>query len=188
MLMEFLKEVPDHRDAEARQYDLASVLLCTILAILSNSKNYKDVSRFISAHFEKLKAAFGIKWRQPPDYTSVRNILIGVINEGLEKTFRTYSSFLSQGPQTGKHICFDGKSLRGSFQNVKNKKAVQLFEIFSAFDQIVLGHVPLEEKDHEIRAFQDLLASLPLQGSIVTVDALHCQKKHSKPQEKRAPY
>lgn len=32
MLMEFLKEVPDHRDAEARQYDLASVLLCTILA------------------------------------------------------------------------------------------------------------------------------------------------------------
>jgi hypothetical protein len=177
MLLDFLKEIPDHRDREARQYDLAHILLFSILAILSNAKNYKDISRFITLHFEKLKEVYGIKWRQAPDYTTVRLILIGVVDQGLEGTFRKFSSLLSKGPK-GKHVCFDGKALRGSFQNLKNEKAVQLFEIFSTFDKIILGHVPIEQKDHEIPVFQDLLASLPLKGSIVTVDALHCQKKH----------
>lgn len=40
MLIVFLKEIPDHRN---RQYDLAHVLLFSILAILSNAKNYKDI-------------------------------------------------------------------------------------------------------------------------------------------------
>ena len=184
MLLDFLKEIPDERDFQARQYDLPHILLFTVLAILSNAKNYKDVARFISAHFDKLKEAYGIKWRQAPGYTSVRNILIGVVHQGLEETFRKYSSLLSESP-FGKHICFDGKTLRGSFQNLKNKKATQLFEIFSVMDKIILGHAPIEEKDHEIPVLQELLASLPLAGSVVTVDALHCQKKHLRPQKRR---
>ncbi len=182
MLLDFLKEIPDHRDREARQYDLPHVLFFTILAILSNAKNYKDVSRFITTHFEKLKEVYGIKWRQAPAYTSVHNILIGVAHHKMEETFQKYSFLLSQAP-TGKHICFDGKTLRGSFQNLKSIKAMGLFEIFSTFDKIVLGHVPIAEKDHEIPVLQELLTSLPLAGSIVTVDALHCQKKHLKSQE-----
>lgn len=75
MILDFLKEIPDHRDREGRMYDLAHILLFTILAILSNAKNYKDVWRFISTHFEKLKEVFALKWRQVPDYTTVRNIL-----------------------------------------------------------------------------------------------------------------
>ncbi len=178
MILDFLKEIPDHRDREGRMYDLAHILLFTILAILSNAKNYKDVWRFISTHFEKLKEVFALKWRQVPDYTTVRNILIGVMPEKLEQTFRKHSALLTEGPFEGKHICCDGKSLNGSFQNLKNKKATQLFEIFSACDKIVLGHIPIEEKDHEIPVMQELLAALPFAGSIVTVDALHCQKKH----------
>ncbi len=177
MLLDFLKEIPDQRDRQARQYDLPHILLFTVLAILSNAKNYKDVSRFISIHFEKLKEVYGIKWRKAPGYTSVRTILIGVIHGRFEEIFRAYSGLLSEAP-AGKHVSFDGKTLRGSFQNLKNKKAIQLFEVFSTFDKIVLGHVPIAEKEHEIPVMQELLASLPLAGSIVTVDALHCQKKH----------
>jgi DDE family transposase len=184
MLLDFLKQIPDQRDRQARQYDLPHMILFTILAILSNAKNYKDVYRFIFIHFDKLKEVYGIKWRQAPDYTSVRNIIIGVINCGFEETFRKYSSMLSEAPM-GKHICFDGKTLRGSFQNLQNKRAVQLFEVFSVLDKIVLGHVPIVEKEHEIPVLQELLASLPLAGSVVTVDALHCQKKPLKLQEKQ---
>lgn len=145
---------------------------------MSNAKNYKDVWRFISTHFQKLKETFRLKWRQAPDYTTVREILIGVMPDKLEETFRECALLLSTGPLKGKHLCFDGKALRGSFQNLKNKKATHLFEIFSVCDNIVLGHVPMEEKDHEIPVMQELLTSLPLVGSIITVDALHCQKKN----------
>ena len=127
-------------------YDLAHVLLFTVLATLSNAKNYKDVWRFISTHFEILKKTFDLKWRKAPNYTTVRNILIGVVYEEFEKTFRKHSALLEEGSFEGKHLCFDGKTLRGSFQNLKHQKAIQLFEIFSACNKIVLGHVPIEEK------------------------------------------
>jgi predicted transposase YbfD/YdcC len=42
----------------------------------------------------------------------------------------------------------------------------------------VLGHLECDEKSNEIPAVQTLLASLALTGSVVTVDAMHCQKKH----------
>ncbi len=184
MLIDFLKEIPDQRDRQARQYDLPHILLFTVLAILSNAKNYKDVARFISTHFDTLKEVYGINWRKAPCYTSIHTILIGVVHQGFEETFRKYSWLLSEAP-TGKHLCFDGKTLRGSFQNLKNQKAIQLFEIFSACDKIVLGHIPIEEKEHEIPVMQELLATLPLAGNVVTVDALHCQKKHFKPQKKQ---
>jgi DDE_Tnp_1-associated len=182
MLLDFLKEIPDHRDREGRLYDLAHILLFSILAILSNAKNYKDIWRFILIHFEILKKTYALKWRRAPNYTTVRNILIGVEPELLEKTFRKNSELLEEGASKGKHLCFDGKTLRGSFQNLKGEKAIQLFEIFSATDKIVLGHIPIEEKDHEIPVMQELLATLPLSESIVTMDALHCQKKHLRQQ------
>ena len=96
MLLDFLKEIPDHRDREGRMYDLAHVLLFTILATLSNAKNYKDVWRFISIHFEILKKTFDLKWRKAPNYTTVRNIIIGVIYEEFEKTFRKHSALLEE--------------------------------------------------------------------------------------------
>jgi hypothetical protein len=187
MILDFLKEIPDHRDREARQYDLAHMLFFTILAILSNAKNYKDVSRFISIHFENLKEVFALKWRQAPDYTTVRNILIGVASENLEEMFRKCALLLSTGSLKGKHLCFDGKTLRGSFQNLKNIKSLQLFEIFSACDNLILGHIPITDKEHEIPLMQELFATLPLAGSIVTLDALHCQKKHLSQQKRQMP-
>ncbi|MBP9692904.1 MAG: transposase family protein [Alphaproteobacteria bacterium] len=64
MLIEFLKSIPDHRDRQARQYDLAHILMFTVLAVLSNAKTYKDVFEFMDIHFEKLKEVFKIKWDQ----------------------------------------------------------------------------------------------------------------------------
>lgn len=183
MLLEFLQSIPDHRDRQARQYDLAHMLMFTILAILSNAKNYADVFEFIDVHFEKLKEVFKLTWKKCPDYTTVRNVLIGIDIQSFEAMFRAYAISRGARNHSGKHLCFDGKSLNGSFQNSKNKRAAQIFEVFSAC--IVLAHVSIDEKDHEIPAFQELLMSLPLKGSIVTVDALHCQKKHLHAQSKR---
>ena len=111
MILYFLKEFSNYRDREGRMYDLAHILLFTILAILSNAKNYKDVWKFISIHFEKLKEVFALKWRKAPEYTPVRNILIRVMPEKLEQIFRKHSALLPEGLFEGKHICCDGKNL-----------------------------------------------------------------------------
>jgi hypothetical protein len=47
--------------------------------------------------------------------------------------------------------------------------------------QLVLAHIEIDEKSNEIPAVQKLLAELDVAGHIVTCDAMHCQKKLSRP-------
>jgi predicted transposase YbfD/YdcC len=44
----------------------------------------------------------------------------------------------------------------------------------------VLAHIEIDEKSNEIPAAQKLLEELDVAGHIVTLDAMHCQKKLSK--------
>ena len=178
-LFSILAKIPDHRDAQGREYRLEHVLLFSVLALLSNAKGYTDIERFIAVHFEKLKSIFNLKWRRVPHFSAIRKIIIGIDPKELEKAFEEGSSQqdnLSQ-EKGSKHYCCDGKALNGSFSQTKDKRAMHVFQVFAAHSQIILAHMPLDDKDSEIPAFQELLMTLDLKGCIVTADALHCQKK-----------
>jgi predicted transposase YbfD/YdcC len=45
---------------------------------------------------------------------------------------------------------------------------------------LILAHVDIDEKSNEIPAAQRLLGELHAAHGIITLDALHCQKKPSK--------
>ena len=175
MLIEIFKTIEDHRDREARQYQLWEVLTLYVFAILGNAKTYEDIARFGRENFNVLKENFGFKWKRIPHYTQIRRILLGVKNELLEKAFRQHSQILS--PQEGfKQICFDGKTLRGSRGKNPNS-AIQLFTAFDSVNEIIIAHMPLVDKESEIPALQVFLRQLDVKEVVVTADALHCQKK-----------
>jgi hypothetical protein len=52
---------------------------------------------------------------------------------------------------------------------------------FAVNTALVLAHIEIDEKSNEIPAVQKLLEELDVAGHIVTCDAMHCQKKPSKP-------
>jgi hypothetical protein len=51
----------------------------------------------------------------------------------------------------------------------------------SAVTSGLLAHIEIDEKSNGIPAAQKLLEELDVAGHIVTCDAMHCQKKPSKP-------
>jgi hypothetical protein len=62
--------------------------------------------------------------------------------------------------------------------------------VLSAFaidTALVLAHIEIDEKSNEIPAVQKLLAELDVAGCIVTCDAMHCQKKLSRPPQPPTP-
>lgn len=183
MLLDRLKKLTDSRSYHGREYLLHHIVYFTILAILCNAKTYTDVARFIKGHFTDLKAIFALKWRYAPDPSAIRKIIISLDPDEVEKMFRDDAVACSSKVQGGdsipfQQICFDGKSLGGSFSHTKNKNAKGFFSAFAACQNIVLAHSPMQsDKGHEIKAMQDFLLSLSLKDVIVTADALHCQKK-----------
>lgn len=178
--MQSLLPIPDHRRAQGRMYDLPHMLLFSILAVISGAASYRRIHQFIHTHQARLNEAFGCRWRRTPAYTSIRYTLQGLDPGEIAVHFRAHAATLADAAPV---IALDGKTLRGSLDRFEDTKAAQVLSAFAGNEQIVLGQVLIEDadKDHEIQAAQRLIETLGLAGRLYTFDALHLQKKQSRP-------
>jgi hypothetical protein len=182
-LLGLLAEVPDPRRGQGQKYKLPYVLLFAILAVATGGNSYRGIETFIDVHRRRLNAAFGLRWKRAPAHTAIRYILQGLDPAEVESVFRQHAALLQaacakQGPRS---IALDGKTLRGSFDNFNDRAAAQILSAFATDTSLVPAHVDIAEKSNEIPAAQALLAELGVVAdSIVTLDAIHCQKNTSR--------
>ncbi len=179
--LELLSQIPDPRRAQGKKWQLGPVLLATILAVLSGATSYRKVHIFIEVHRERLNTAFGFDWKGVPAYSAIRTILQGLDGAEVERVFRVHAAGLSK---TGALedvaampvVAIDGKTLRHSFDAFNDRKAAHVLSAFAVDDQLILGHLEVDEKTNEIPAAQAMIRELALEGCLFTLDALHCQK------------
>jgi len=74
-------------------------------------------------------------------------------------------------------IAIDGKTSRRSGLKSKGKAAIHMVSAFAARQRLVLGQVKVTEKSNEIIAIPKLLDTLTIEGAIVTIDAMGCQRE-----------
>jgi hypothetical protein len=182
-----LATIHDPRRAEGKLYQLPYVLLFSILAIVSGANSYRGICTFIKVHRRKLNKAFKISWQRPPAHTAIRYILQGLTAADVEKAFREHAARLNLDAAVSgaRVVAFDGKALKGSFDSFNDAKAKQVLSAFAVDTALVLAHIEIDDKSNEIPAVQKLLEELDVAGHIVTCDAMHCQKKPSKSQQRR---
>jgi hypothetical protein len=177
----FLAAIPDPRRAEGKRYEQRYVLLFAILAVVSGANSYRGIRTFIKVHRARLNRALGIGWKRPPAHTSIRTILSELDPASVEKAFRQHAANLNGTGGGRRVLALDGKALRGSFDAFSDSRAKQVLSAFATETALVLAHVEIDEKSNEIPAAQKLLEELDVAGHIVTLDAMHCQKKPSRP-------
>lgn len=182
-LLDVLADVPDPRRAEGKLYKLPHVLVFSILAIVAGCDSYRGIVTFIDVHRRRLNVAFGLTWKRAPSHTAIRYILQGLDPAAVEAAFRRHAALLQAARSTPGQgsIALDGKTLRGSFDKFRDRAAAQVLSAFATDTALVLAHIDIAEKSNEIPAAQTLLAELGIaHGTIVTLDALHCQKNISR--------
>lgn len=180
MLLKFLSKIKDKRRKQGKRYSLPHLLLFAILSVLCGGSSYRDVCRFIAKKRKELNEIFGLKWAKAPSKSQLGEIFNNLGTKEVEEVFRDYSSGLTTyyKGDIQNMVAFDGKALKGSFDNMKNKKMKQILNVFSSATSLILGHVDIEEKTNEIPTAQELIKKLGLpEGTIYTADAMHCQKK-----------
>ena len=179
-LLTLLGDIPDPRRPQGKLYQLPYLLLFSILAVVTGSSSYRGIRTFLDVHRLRLNAAFGLVWKKAPAHTAIRYILQGLDPAAVEAVFRRHAAGLNAarpGP-TQRRIALDGKTLRHSFDNFKDRKAAQVLSAFAVDTALVLAHVEIDDKSNEIPAAQKLMGELDIARHIVTLDAVHCQKKH----------
>ena len=70
----------------------------------------------------------------------------------------------------------DGKTLRRSFNQGRGNSPLRIVSAWASEQGLVLGQCCVEDKSNEITAIPALLGQLALENSIVTLDAMGCQR------------
>lgn len=73
-------------------------------------------------------------------------------------------------------VAIDGKVLRRSFDKTAGKSPLHMVSAWGCEQRLVLAQIATDAKSNEITAVPKLLEMLTLKGTIVTADALNCQR------------
>lgn len=181
-LLTALRDVADPRRAQGKRYPLPYLLLFTVLALMSGARSYRGIITFLDERRELLNQHFGVALKRAPAVNTLRTVLQSLDSEALERAFRHHAKDLLAAAEAGASpliapvIALDGKTLRGSFDHLNDKKAAQTLTAFASSSAILLAHTQIDEKSNEIPAAQQMIGELGLTGVIFTADAMHCQK------------
>ncbi len=169
----FLRHFEDLLDPRQRGkviYPLDEVLLLCLLAVLAGAEAITDIARFGERKIELLRR-FRPFADGTPAHDHLGDILASLDAEQFQRCFAAWVS--SQTGAAADVVAIDGKTLRRS----KGAKApVHMVSAFAARQRLVLGQVKVADKANEIVAIPKLLDMLAIEGAIVTIDAMGCQR------------
>src|SRR5881296_3647336 len=91
-------------------------------------------------------------------------------------------------PLAGQSIAIDGKTVRGAHD--AGQRAPHLLSAILHEEAVVIGQIEVEGKTNEIPKLPELLAPLPLEGAVITADAIHTQTESARyiVEQKKADY
>ena len=114
-----------------------------------------------------------------PRHDTIARVICRLKADEIESAFQSWISSLIK--TTGADvIAIDGKTARRSFKTKERNTALHAVSAWSCQHQLVLGQIAVDEKSNEITAIPELLNLLDIENSIITLDAMGCQRDIAK--------
>jgi predicted transposase YbfD/YdcC len=113
-----------------------------------------------------------------PSRDCIRRVLMALNPEAFQQCFQNWIAQSIPDEEGGgrRLIAIDGKTCRGSHDAAKQLGPMHIVSAWASEEGLALGQVATEEKSNEITAIPELLQRLSLKKTIVTIDAMGCQK------------
>ena len=170
VFLSYFKDLPDHRQCAKVMYPLDEVLLLCLLAVLAGAETITDIARFGDKKLHVLRRFRPFR-EGTPAHDHLGDILASLDAEQFQACFVAWVASLIGVPQGG--VAIDGKTSRRS---KGANGAIHMVSAFAARQRLVLGQVKVADKANEILAIPKLLDMLAIDGAIVTIDAMGCQR------------
>src|SRR5271170_1507083 len=171
--LHYFSGLPDHRQAGKVDYPLPEVLLLILLAVLAGAEAFTDIARFGERKIELLRR-FRPYVNGTPSHDHLGDIFATLDARAFQLCFVAWVAASTNTP--AEVIAVDGKTSRRSYQKKGSKEAIHIVSAFAARQRIVLGQVKVNEKSNEIVAIPALLDMMSIEGAVVTIDAIGCQR------------
>jgi predicted transposase YbfD/YdcC len=175
-LRKHFRPLKDPRVVGRSRHLLLDIIVLAICGVIGNCDDWPDITVFAqkrAAWFRRfLKLPHGV-----PSHDTFERVFAALDPRAFERCclawLREVAGLLGVG-----QIAIDGKTLCGSAASALGP--LHLVSAWATQAQLSLGQVAVDGKSNEITAIPQLLELLDLNGALVTIDAIGCQKAIAK--------
>jgi predicted transposase YbfD/YdcC len=171
--LKYFADLRDPRVERTREHLLEEILLMVLAAVLSGAESWNEMESYGKAKHGWFKGFLtlpgGIPW-----HDTFNRVISALDPAELENGFVAWVSSIAK-LTAGEVVAIDGKALRGTREAGK-ATLVHMVSAWASANNLVLAQRKVDAKSNEITAIPKLLAALELSATVVTIDAMGCQR------------
>jgi predicted transposase YbfD/YdcC len=184
-ILDHFADLPDPRREQGRVHRLDEIVFIAICAVLCGADNWVEIAAYAHAKIDWL-GAFLERPGGIPSHDTFRRVFCLLAPGAFQESFSSWIAAqmarkgltpIAPAPSDLKPIAIDGKTQRGSARRTVGRSALHVVSAWAVENRLTLGQVATDAKSNEITAIPELLALLDLEGAVVTIDAMGCQKE-----------
>jgi predicted transposase YbfD/YdcC len=184
-ILDHFADLPDPRREQGQIHRLDEIVFMATCAVLCGADTWVQIADY--AHSKRgwlqtfLTLPGGI-----PSHDTFRRVFCLLDPVAFQKGFSAWMTALmarkgltpvATDPPELTPIALDGKAQRGAARRTVGQSALHVVSAWAVENHLTLGQVATDAKSNEITAIPELLELLDLNGAVVTIDAMGCQKE-----------
>jgi predicted transposase YbfD/YdcC len=175
----FFQDVPDFRINRRKQHNLLDILVISVCAFVCGADDFEDIALYGTQKEAFLRTFLELP-NGIPSHDTFNRVLKFLDKEAFaESLYRWSKEILSTLNEQYTQINIDGKVLRATAKSGHKKSGLCLLSAWVSDHKLILGQQKVDSKSNEKTALPDLLNSLDLKDSVVTIDAMACDVKNA---------
>lgn len=174
----YFESLSDPRHTRNRKHLLVDVIVIAVCGMVCGCDGPTAIHRFAANRQDWLSQFLELP-NGIPSRDCIRRLLMVLRPEAFQKCFQAWIAEAIQTDEGGpvRLIAIDGKTCRRSHDLSHGLGAMHIVSAWASEEGIALGQVATEEKSNEITAIPQLLEQIDLAHTLITIDAMGCQKE-----------
>ncbi len=165
--------IEDPRMDRQKKHKLLDIIGIAVCAAIAGVDGWAGVELFGKSKETWLRTFLELE-NGIPSHDTFGRVFSLLSPDAFQQAFREWVGAI-QGRVEGL-VAIDGKTVRGSHDRANGKQAIHIVSAWAVDSGISLGQVKVNDKSNEITAIPELLRMLDLEGCVVSIDAMGCQR------------
>jgi predicted transposase YbfD/YdcC len=174
----YFQDLEDPRIDRTKLHRLSDILAIAFCAVICGADSWVEVQKFGNAKEDWLRRRLELP-NGIPSHDTFGRVFRLLDPQKFQECFLGWVRAVSDTTE-GRLIPIDGKTARRSSDTSVGKSPLHLVSAWAAANHLFLGQVAVGDKTNEITALPQLLDLLDLEGAIISIDAMGCQKEIAK--------
>lgn len=173
-LIDCFTDLPDPRIDRCKRHKLIDIVVIGLAAVICGADGPTAMAAFGKAKKKWLEQFFELP-HGVPSHDTFGRVLSVIDPQEFEHCLLKWVNEQVK-LSNGEVVAIDGKTLRGSHNKAQAQDAIEIVSAWAASQRLTIGQTKVADNSNEITAVPEVLSKLNIEGCIVTVDAINCQK------------